>query len=75
MAALGWQAYFQEQRSLDEQDGAIPARIIEQCRTAITVMTESKKFDIATMPGMPEMVVGDWVLLNNNLEFLCLLQR
>ena len=38
-------------------------------------MTESATFDIATMQGMPEMVVGDWVLLNHHLEFLCLIQR
>jgi|TARA_R110002126_G_scaffold110918_1_gene248473 ribosome biogenesis GTPase len=53
----------------------MPARIIEQCRTSITVTTESETVDIETMPGMPEMVVGDWILLDGQQQFLQLLER
>ena len=46
LANLGWQAFFQQQLSLDEWDDAIPARVVEQHRTEITVATESGVFNI-----------------------------
>jgi len=75
LTGLGWQAYFQQQLTLDEWDKAIPARIVEQYKSEITVATESEVFNIALMGTMPEMVVGDWLLLDNQQKLLRLLDR
>lgn len=60
---------------MNESDTCSPARIVEQCRTNITVTTDAETFDIDQLPNMPEMVVGDWVLLDSEKQFLRLLQR
>ena len=73
--SLGWQPYFQQQLSLDEWDEAIPARVIEQNKSEITVATESDSFNIALLATMPEMIVGDWLLLDSQQRLLRLLDR
>ena len=75
LTTLGWQPYFQQQLSLDEWDGAIPARVIEQNKSEITVATESDAFNIALLATMPEMIVGDWLLLDGQQRVLRLLDR
>ena len=46
LADLGWQTFFQQQLSLDERDEAIPARVVEQYKSEMTVATESGVFNI-----------------------------
>lgn len=75
LADLGWQPFFQQQLSLEEWDTAIPARIVEQYKSEVTVTTGTDTFNIVLLPSMPEMVVGDWVLLDSNTQFLRLLER
>ncbi|MDF1827257.1 MAG: ribosome small subunit-dependent GTPase A [Legionellaceae bacterium] len=53
----------------------MPARIVEQCRTSITATTGSELVEIKTVPNMPDMVVGDWILLDQQQQFLQLLER
>ena len=72
---LGWQPFFQQQLTLDEWDEVIPARIVEQFKSEISVATESDVFNINLVAAMPEMVVGDWVLLDEQKNFLRLLDR
>jgi len=75
LSALGWQAYFQQQLSLEEWDQVLPARIIEQHRSEIGLARESGAINIQLLPAMPEMVVGDWVLLDSKQNFLRCLER
>ena len=75
LANLGWQAFFQQQLSLDEWDEAMPARIVEQHKSEVTVATESGTFNIPLLSSMPEMVVGDWLLLDSQQHFIRLLER
>ena len=79
LSRLGWQGFFQQQLLLEEWGNVLPARIIEQHKSEIKVATAD---DIITLPlthSMPEMVVGDWVLLepldNNEKRFSRLLDR
>jgi len=73
--SLGWQAYFQQQLSLEEWDKVVPARVIEQNKSEITVATESDSFNISLLASMPEMIVGDWLLLDSQQRLLRLLDR
>jgi ribosome biogenesis GTPase / thiamine phosphate phosphatase len=74
-ARLGWQPFFQEQLSSAEQDGSTPARIIERDRAEITVTTGAETFKLPLRLTMPEIAVGDWVILNNEKQYSRLLQR
>jgi len=75
LANLGWQSFFQQQLSLEEWENSIAARVIEQHRSEITLATESETFDIALSHTMPTLVVGDWILLDNNKRFIRVLGR
>jgi ribosome biogenesis GTPase len=72
---LGWQTFFQQQLSLAEWDEAIPARVVDQYKSVITVATETGVFNIPLLAAMPEMVVGDWLLLDSQQHILRLLDR
>ena len=75
LADLGWQTFFQQQLLLDEWDEAIPARVVEQYKSEITVATESSVFNIPLLATTPEMVVGDWLLLDSQQHLIRLLDR
>jgi len=75
LVELGWASYFQQQLTLEEWDEVVPTRIVEQYKSEITVATESGAFNIELLASMPEMVVGDWLLLDKQQKFLRLLER
>ena len=75
LTGLGWQTYFQQQLSLDDWDETIPARVVEQYKSEVTVATGSDVFNIALLATMPEMVVGDWLLLDSQQHLLRVLDR
>ena len=75
LTQLGWQSCFQQQLTLDECESVVPARITEQHKSVITLATTDGQFDLTLSPSMPELVVGDWVLLDNDSKFLRLLDR
>jgi ribosome biogenesis GTPase len=72
---LGWQSFFQQQLSLNDLDESIPARVVEQHKSEIAVATENGVFNIHLLAGMPEMVVGDWLLLDDQHHVLRMLDR
>ena len=75
LSDLGWQPFFQQQLSLDEWDETIPARVVEQYKSEITVATEQGVFNIPLLATMPEMVIGDWLLLDSQQHVIRLLER
>jgi len=75
LASLGWQPFFQQQVLLEEWDSALPARIVEQHKSEIKVATAEEVITIALTHNMPEMVVGDWLILNEEKNFSRLLDR
>ncbi len=75
LANLGWHPFFQQQLSLEEWETVIPARVIEQQKSMITVASDNSVHYLQLQHSMPEMVVGDWVLLEQNRTFLRLLER
>ncbi len=75
LASLGWQAFFQQQLLLEEWDTALPARIVEQHKSEIKVATAEEIITLGLTHNMPEMVVGDWILLDAEKHFSRLLER
>ncbi len=72
---LGWQAYYYQQLTLDEWDTAHPVRVIEYHRSEMLVAGETGEFRLSLLSSMPDMVVGDWMLLDNDQRFIRLLDR
>ena len=75
LSQLGWQAFFQQQLDLDEYDTALPYRVLEQHRSQLILAGEAGNYTLDILPNMPEMVVGDWLLLDQQFNFVRLLQR
>jgi len=73
--ALGWQAFFQQQLLLEEWDQVVPARVMEQNKSEVKVATGSQNITLALNHKMPSIVVGDWILLDEQQHFLRLLER
>ncbi|CAA0102335.1 Small ribosomal subunit biogenesis GTPase RsgA [BD1-7 clade bacterium] len=69
IANLGWQAFFQQQLSLDEWDTCHPVRVINQHRNQLMVTDGNTEHSLPITPSMPSLVVGDWLLLNEQLQF------
>ncbi|MCW9012745.1 MAG: ribosome small subunit-dependent GTPase A [Gammaproteobacteria bacterium] len=75
LSQLGWQAFFQQQLSLEEWEDCPAARIIGQEKSTITVLTTDGKQSIDLTPGMPVLTVGDWILLDKTRRFHRMLDR
>lgn len=75
LAAMGWRPFFQQQLTLEEWGCVIPVRVTEQHKSQLTVVSDSHTFSLPVVPSMPALVVGDWLLLNEQHQFLRLLER
>ncbi|MDE8602604.1 GTPase RsgA [Marinomonas sp. RSW2] len=71
---LGWQAYFQQQLSLDDLESNRIARICAQKGSHYELVSEFGLFVLESDPNMPSMVVGDWVITDTDHNFLRLLE-
>lgn len=72
---LGWQAFFQQQLSLEEYEQFTIARVFLQHRSVIDVLTDEGKQTLDITPAMPSLTVGDWILLDSDGHFYRSLDR
>ncbi|MEE3087387.1 MAG: ribosome small subunit-dependent GTPase A [Pseudomonadota bacterium] len=75
LTELGWQRVFRQQLTLEELERWQPMRLIEQSRHEVTLIGEQGCCTISLLSSMPQMVVGDWVLVNSEGSFERLLDR
>lgn len=75
LTELGWQPFFQQQISLEELELLSPARVIEQHRSEIEIISEFGKVTLPVSPAMPGTTVGDWLLVDKNNHFIRVLGR
>jgi ribosome biogenesis GTPase len=75
LANLGWHAFFQQQLSLEEWENSLPVRVIAQHKSELKLALEDETITLALTHHMPDMVVGDWLLLNPEKQFIRLLER
>ena len=75
LTKLGFTPFFQRQMTLEEWESSIPARVTEQHKSLVKLMSDTSEIQINLMPSMPDLVVGDWVLLDKESKFLRLLDR
>jgi len=72
---LGWGPHFLQQLSLEEYEHSRPGRILQQHKSQLQVATEDGLIVLPLLPTMPQMVVGDWLLLDKDGGYLRLLDR
>jgi ribosome biogenesis GTPase len=75
LSQLGWNHFFQQQLSLEEYETVTPTRVVGQDRTMLHLLTTSGKQSLPITPSMPELTVGDWLLLGSDHKFHRLLER
>ena len=75
LSQLGWQAFFQQQLNLEEWESCQPARVIDQQRSMLTVLSADEKYSLPITANMPSLVVGDWLLLDDKQQFYRALDR
>jgi ribosome biogenesis GTPase len=72
---LGWQPFFQQQLNLDEYEQTIIARVTTHHRDEYILGTEQGVFHLPIKASLPNMVIGDWLLLDHKQQFVRLLER
>ncbi|MCV5654393.1 GTPase RsgA, partial [Escherichia coli] len=72
---LGWKPFFQQQLTLDDYDNTIFARVIAHHRSGYLLATETGQVHLNVHHSLPNMTVGDWVILNEDQQFVRLLDR
>lgn len=75
LADIGWQTNFRQQLALDELGRWQPMRLVGQSRHEVTLIGEQGCCSLALLASMPQMVVGDWVLMDSEGGFERLLDR
>jgi len=71
---LGWRPFFQQQIDL-EHWGYPVCRVVAQHRNRLELLSEGGAKELMLDPGMPELTVGDWLLLAPEGQFIRLLER
>jgi ribosome biogenesis GTPase len=72
---LGWNAFFQQQLSLDDLENSIIGRVLEQHRNRYLIQTESTQFSLSIRPDVDMLTVGDWILVDQEHQLTRLLER
>lgn len=72
---LGWQAFFQQQLNLQEFEDTVIARVIAHHRSGYELLTVQGPFHLVASPTLPQITVGDWLLLDDTGRFIRLLTR
>jgi ribosome biogenesis GTPase len=72
---LGWKPFFQHQLSLDELETLIPARVFGVERSIIPLLTTEGPLSMTMIKSIPNLAVGDWILIDAEHRFVRLLDR
>ena len=74
LAELGWRPFFQQQLRFEQWEYPV-ARVIAQHRNRLDLMGEAGERGLDLHPDMPEITVGDWLVLSPMGNFDKLLER
>lgn len=75
LAQLGWSSFYQQQLSFDECHNYFPARLVTHHRTHFNMVSERGEHTLTAQSQLPSLTVGDWVLLDDNAQFVRALNR
>ncbi len=66
---------FQHQINLNEFEHSVIARVTAHHRSKYELITLQGSLQLILNPSLPQMTVGDWLLLDSNNKFVRLLSR
>lgn len=72
---LGWKPFFQQQLSFEDLTDFSIARVIEQHRDRIVVLSEQGQQSLTFTVNDAKICVGDWVLFDDQLRLHTILER
>jgi len=72
---LGWKPFFQQQLSLDELEFFNVARIVEQHRNKVIVISDRGQHNLVVPRNSERVCVGDWILFDETDKFIRVLER
>lgn len=75
LAQLGWKPFFQQQLTLEEWEAYFVARVVGLERSVIHLLSTRGKQTLPVTPSMPDITVGDWLMLEDEDRFLRLFDR
>ncbi len=75
LSKLGWKHFFQQQLTLEEWEAFTIARVVGLERSVVHLLTPDGKQVLPIIPSMPDIAVGDWLLLDEQNKFQRLLER
>ena len=75
LTQLGWNNLFQTQLTLEELEINMVARISEHHRSGYTLLSEQGEITLPVHKSLPVLAVGDWIVLNQQAQFIRLLDR
>ncbi|MCU7921484.1 MAG: ribosome small subunit-dependent GTPase A [Candidatus Thiodiazotropha sp. (ex Dulcina madagascariensis)] len=75
LSRLGWSPFFQQQLSLEEWERFTMGRVFGRHRSMIEIATGQGSGSLPPTPGMPDLTVGDWVVLDSEGRFSRALER
>ena len=75
LSELGWKPFFQHQLSLNDLENNVPARVFAVERSQISLLTADGPRTLPVTPSMPDLAVGDWILIDSEHRFVRLLDR
>lgn len=75
LSHLGWSPLFQQQLSLSEWESSLPARVSSVHREHLSLLSSQGQHNLKFHHSMPNITVGDWVLLTDEGKFQRRLER
>lgn len=75
LSELGWKPFFQHQLSLNDLENNVSARVFAVERSQISLLTADGPRTLPVTPSMPDLAVGDWILIDSEHRFIRLLDR
>ena len=75
LTQLGWNNLFQTQLTLEDLETNMVARISEHHRSGYTLLSEQGEITLPVHKSLPDLAVGDWVVLDQHAHFIRLLDR
>ncbi|MGF1765290.1 ribosome small subunit-dependent GTPase A [Aliivibrio kagoshimensis] len=75
LSQLGWRPFFQQQLTLEEYEGTVFARVKEHHRSGFKLASELGDITLSASPSLPQITVGDWVLLDSDHHFIRCFER
>ncbi|MBM6551750.1 GTPase RsgA [Marinomonas ostreistagni] len=72
---LGWQTYFQQQLSLEDLESNHVARVCHADKSGYGLIKESGLASLSSNAALPNMTIGDWIVLDESGQFVRKLDR